>query len=298
MVTPGALKVLITARLRARQAREREQGQLLDAETDWHGQIQQKLQGLWDTQQFWNFTRCGNEDFFRTCKECGRVEKKPYACCLKFCPRCQFRVTATRRRLLEFWTSKISQPKHLVLTQTNFPILTRRKIKMHTRACAALRRARCFEKVLGGCRSTEITNEGRGWHLHSHWLLDVRWLDMPAVARSWGKLVGQEFAICKVKDVREKQFLQEITKYVVKGCDLATWPAEHLLEFVTAIRGLRFFSSFGSLAFAAPAIRREIAAAKAPTEPCPCGSTAFVYEDEQDAVLHEILSADRRNRRK
>jgi len=83
--------------------------------------------------------------------------------------------------------------------------------------------------------------------LHSHWLLDVRWLDMKGVSLTWSGLVGQEFAIVKIKDARDRDYLQEVTKYVAEGSELAKWPAEHLLEFVTAIRSRRFFFAFGSL---------------------------------------------------
>jgi hypothetical protein len=182
---------------------------------------------------------------------------------------------------------KISQPKHLVLTQQNFTILTRRRIRLHSLALAKLRRKKCFQSVKGGCVSVEITNEERGWHMHSHWLLDATWLDMTNVSKAWGKLVGQNFAIVKIKDIRGTSYLQEVSKYVVKGSDLAAWPPEHILEFVRAVKGLRFFSSFGSLLKLAPAIRAELHALKPPPPVCECGCGEFVYEDETD---HEIAS--------
>ena len=124
-------------------------------------------------------------------------------------------------------------------------------------------------------------------------LLDVDWLDMPEVAKAWGKLVGQEFAIVKIKDVREKEYLQEICKYVVEGSELAKWPAELINEFVRAQRGLRMFNSFGSLREMAPEIRREINAQKPPSPTCECGADDFLYQSEESALLDDVRNLER-----
>ena len=294
--TPSPLAVSIGARIRARRIRERQQGQLLDENQDFHETVRMKLAGLWDCRQFDNFQRCGNEQIFRTCDSCKAVEKFDYRCSLKWCPRCQWIIADRRRKVLQVWAHKISQPKHLVLTQKNFPVLTQRKIREHQKNLARMRKAKCFRKVAGGCVSIEITNEENGWHLHSHWLIDVRWLDMEKVSVAWGKLVGQEFAIVKIKDVREAEYLQEVSKYVCEGSELASWPAEHILEFVTAIKGRRFFFAFGSLFKLGPAIRAELAAQKPELQPCECGCMEFIYENEVDAVLNQFRKEHKKRR--
>jgi hypothetical protein len=133
----------------------------------------------------------------------------------------------------------------------------------------------------------EITNEARGWHVHSHWLIDCRWLDMPSVSRTWAKLVGQSFSICKIKDCRNREYLQEVGKYVCEGSELASWPAEHILEFVTAVRGRRFFFPFGTLFHAGPEIRAELKALNKHDGACECGCHDFRFQDEADIVLEE-----------
>ena len=283
----AALKTLITARLRARRETEREQRQLLNPVEDFAETIIGKLTGYLDTPQFYNFSKCGQEDIYRTCKDCGRWEAFPYKCNIKWCPRCQPRLTRIRRNLISLWSKKIQQPKHLVLTQKNFDVLTRKKIREHTKLLAKMRRTKCFAKVRGGCVSTEITNENRGWHLHAHLLLDVNWLEMDKVSITWGKLVGQEFAIVKVKDVRDEEYLQEICKYVVEGSELAKWQPHQINEFVQAVRGLRMFNSFGTLRELAPQIRAELNMAKPEMPPCKCGCTQFTYETEEASVAHD-----------
>lgn len=293
-MTDLALKTAIRVRVLNRTAAERKQFKLFQENDLFHETVRSRLDGLWDAPQFWNFCRCGNERFYRTCKSCGAVHDFLYACNIKWCPRCQWRIARTRKNLIALWTQKISQPKHMVLTQKNFPILTRKKLREHIRALAKVRRLKCMKEVRGGCISVEITNEGNGWHLHSHWLVDADWLSMPDISQKWGSLVGQEFAIVKVKDVRNTEYLQEVSKYVVEGSELAKWPREHINEFVQACRGVRFFFSFGSMFKLAPIIRAELEAQKPEPPSCECGDSDFVYESEVDAVLNEIRSMDKR----
>ncbi len=269
---------------------------LLDEADQFADTIFQKLSGRLESNQFVNFTRCGKEEIYRTCKDCSQVEKFAYRCNLKWCPRCQWRLSAKRKDLLTLWATKIKQPKHLVLTQKNFPILTRRKLKEHSGCLAALRRRKLFSQVKGGCVSVEITNEDRGWHLHSHWLLDVRFIPIERISRVWGELVGQEFAICKIMDVRHRDYAQEICKYVCDGSEIAKWPAEHIHEFVTAIRGRRFFGSFGSLRKLSPMIRAELEAEKPEPVACNCGCSEFRFESETQTVVNEVRALERSGR--
>jgi hypothetical protein len=294
MTTDARLAEIIRMRAAARRSRERAQRPLLPEDNDYHETIRMKLDGLWDCAQFWNYSKCGHERIFRTCRECGDVQEFPYRCSLKFCPRCQWWITEKRRRVIAKWSSRITQPKHLVLTQRNFPILTRRKFSLHTKALSKMRRSKCFESVSGGCVSIEVTNETRGWHVHSHWLIDCRWLDMAEVSRTWGQLVGQEFSIVKIKDARAKDYLQEVSKYVCEGSELARWPAEQILEFVTAIRGRRFFFAFGSLFHEGKAIRAEIVKENAHSLQCECGCCDFIFEDETTSILREIRTAKKK----
>jgi hypothetical protein len=284
----AATRTIIRARLRARVNQEKQQGQLLSNLDDFAETIRVKLSGLLESNQFYNFSRCGRDNIYRTCEDCGTVEEFSYRCNLKWCPRCQQRLGNIRRNLISLWAKRITQPKHLIVTQKNFPTLTRTIIRRHTIQLAKLRRSKCFRNVKGGCVSTEITNEGNGWHLHAHMLLNVRWLDMEKVSITWGKLVGQQFAIVKVKDVRREDYLQEICKYVVEGSELAKWPAELINEFVQAVRGLRMFNSFGALRELAPEIRREIFAAKPPPKICKCGCGQFIYESEEQAICRDV----------
>ena len=293
----NAIATLIRARVRAKVENAKRQGQLLDNNDDFHETIRIKLQGLQESNQFYNFSRCGSDEIFRTCRNCGKWETFEYRCNLKWCPRCQQRLSIIRKNLIGMWAKKIAQPKHLVLTHRNFPTLTRRKIREHTRDLARMRRSKCFREVRGGCVSTEITNEQRGWHLHAHLLIDVTWLDMPDVSRRWGKICGQEFAIVKIKDVRDRDYLHEICKYIVEGSELAKWKPDELNEFVQAVKGVRMFNSFGSLRDLAPQIRKELFSQKPDPPMCDCGSMDYTYEDQTQVTVRDAEKLNHLNSR-
>jgi hypothetical protein len=172
---------------------------LLQPEQIWKQSLLSKIEGLIPYEVFESLSKCGVEDIFRTCKGCGNWKTFQWRCSLKFCPLCNWRIARKRAEMLNLWNFQIKQPKHIVVTQRNFPVLTRQKVRDFGRALAKLRRQKVWKDVKGGCVSTEITNEGRGWHLHAHILVEARWVDAGLLAVTWGKLVGQQFGIVKVK---------------------------------------------------------------------------------------------------
>lgn len=297
--TEADIRRIIRERAIIRAANNRRQKSLFDDNKLFKETIAGKLDGLLESTSFYNFLRCGANDLVRRCTTCGDVKNFRYQCSLKWCPNCNWKIAKRRRELISLWAQKIQQPKHLVLTQKNFPILTRSRLQEFGVALARLRRTTVCEKITGGCVSWEITNEGSGWHLHAHCLVDVAWLNMKELSRVWGKQVGQKFAIVKITDAREGEYLSEICKYVVEGSELAKWPAEQILEFVTAIKGKRFFMSFGSLRKLASVIRAEIEANKQPPPTCECGCEDFKYTDsfaEEVASISREVEAKQRAR--
>ena len=273
---------------RARFEREKRQTELIPVHELHKASVAAKLIGIATGTQVNNFQRCGVEEMYVTCKDCGTSETFYYNCNRKWCPRCAPRLARIRAEKLKVWSTWILQPKHLVLTMRNFPVLTRAVIRRFQKALLRLRKQTCWSEVLGGCCTLEITNEGRGWHLHAHILIDCRWMDMEALSVSWGKLIGQEFGIVKIKDVRGSDYLAEVSKYVVKGSELAKWSGDQLWEFISAIRGCRFFFAFGSLFKMGSEIRAAIAMLTPDRKTCECGCQEFKVQSEADAVLEQI----------
>jgi hypothetical protein len=165
----------------------------------------------------------------------------------------------------------------------NFEMLTKRQVKFFQRQLLALRHQKIFRPVRGGCCSIEFTHEGRGWHMHAHLLLDVRYLDTVALSKIWAKRLGQEIAVLKIIDVRGTDYVKEISKYVVEGSELAKWDGNLINQFITAIRGRRFFTSFGSLRKLAPQIKEQLAFTAREKFKCECGSRSFKFGGQSDS---------------
>lgn len=167
----------------------------------------------------------------------------------------------------------IKQPKHVVLTARNTETLTHRRVKEFKAAFARLRRSRFARNWRGGFYSLELTNEGRGWHLHLHALIDANWIDAKELAIQWSRYIGQDFAIVKVKDTRDRNYLAEVTKYVADGQQIATWTAEAVTEYVLAFAGLRTFGVFGSLYGRRKEFTDWLKQLQYERPVCPCGCT-------------------------
>lgn len=270
---------------------------LIEPERIWKETLLAKIQGLVDYGLYERLSKCGVEEHYATCVECGAWDVFYYQCCNKFCPLCNWRIARKRADLLKAWTTTIKQPKHIVLTMQNFAVLTKREVRIFRLAFSKLRRRKLWEQVKGGCISMEVTNEGRGWHLHAHILADVRWIDAGQLAKEWARLVGQQFGIVKVKDCRGMEYLGEITKYVAKPAQLCSWHPEEIAQFIGTVTKSRWFATFGTLF----KLRKQVAALLEPTErhtkTCKCGCEDFRYTDEVSEVCRDAERNARSRRR-
>lgn len=216
---------------------------LLPAEAVIRRSVAAKLRAGGERELASRLDRCGAEVGSLRCPDCGLSRPARYTCNLRWCPVCAWRIAAKRAALVSAWARTCRQPKHVVLTGRNSDAPEPRR---YGRAFAALRRQRPF-RWKRGCRTIETTNEGRGWHVHIHALVDVKWIDAGELARRWGRLLDQEFAIVKVKDARLAEYLAELAKYACKPTQLAAWSPEEAVMFVRAMQGVRTFSTFGDL---------------------------------------------------
>lgn len=259
-----------------------------ESENALHRRICQKIESLPPSvarpKWFESFSKCGKPNgAIVKCFECGEVHPLVHRCSLKFCPICAWRITSKRRARMEAWQRTIKGAKHLVLTQRNSAEITRATISTLLKNCKKLRRQDCFSKVRGGCFTVELTNESRGWHAHTHWLIDSDYLNMPDVSQAWAALVGQDFAICKIKDARDKCYAAEVTKYVVKGSELARWSGLDIIAFCNSVRGSRLFAVFGSAFKERSKVKAVLAAMEIKRESkCEaCGSCEVHYLPDQ-----------------
>jgi hypothetical protein len=140
-----------------------------------------------------------------------------------------------------------------------------------------------------------VTNEDRGWHLHLHALIDCRWIDQVELSTVWAKIVGQDIAIVHVSDCRDGQYLREVSKYAVKGTDLATWPSTTLGQYVKAFTGVRTFGTFGTLRNRKKAFKEWQALNEADAAACPCGCVHFKLFTEKEWEWQTLVGGNAPN---
>jgi hypothetical protein len=230
---------------------------------------------------------CHTHYTFAVCTGCGGVSKFPNRCDQFFCPECQPRLSMDRKRAVEWWTHEISQPKHVVLTIRNFRSLGKKQIQFLRDSFTRLRRSKFARNWIGGFYSMETTKEGRGWHLHLHCLAEAKWIDAIQLSEQWRASTRGLGYIVKVKDARDSNYLAEVTKYAVKGVELACWSPEDILTFITAFDGVRTFGVFGSLYGKRTQFAEWFKFLRDNKPLCKCGCREARYYDE-----HSFLELD------
>jgi uncharacterized Zn finger protein (UPF0148 family) len=232
------------------------------------------------------------------CNDCGKEQRFPNRCDQMFCPECQPRLASERKKAVEWWTKLITQPKHVVLTVKNTVDFSKGHIQEFKRWFAALRRRKFCRNWRGGFYSLEVTNEGNGWHLHLHALVDADYIDHNGLVENWLAATNGFGRIVHVADARRRDYLAEVTKYAVKGVMLAAWQPEQIRTFIRAFEGVRSFGVFGDLYGARTEFADFIATLKNAKPKCDCGSCNVVYRSEIDAIVNDFSpERDAQNRR-
>lgn len=225
-----------------------------------------------------------------TCVGCGVRRLVSNRCEKRWCPICAARLARERREQLTWWIATLKQPKHVVLTCRNTEQISRQRVGAFRTALRKLRNQKLASEWKSGVWSLEVTNESRGWHLHAHLLVESRWIDPAELSSAWAKLVGQDFAILKVKDARKEDYLRELIKYVVKSSQLASWSPDEIVSFMDAFTGTRTFGVFGTLSGERSRWKQELRGLRRQRGACECGCRKFHI---QDARLDELNHQER-----
>lgn len=220
---------------------------LWSKQTDFKLSVASKLHKIGMHEEAEKLDQCHTKYTYAVCQGCDTVSKFPNRCDNFYCPECQPRLANDRRRTVEWWTREVQQPKHVVLTVKNIPDLTKAHVHEFVKWLNRLRRRKFARNWNGGFRSLEVTNEGNGWHLHAHLLVDAHWIDKFKLSEEWQSVTNGMGRIVDVSDAREKNYLAEVTKYAVKGVELACWSPDKIKKFIEAFKGVRTFAVFGSL---------------------------------------------------
>jgi len=231
---------------------------------------------------------CHRERSVRLCVGCRGARVFWNRCELKHCPICAERLANERRKAVEWWLHEIKQPKHVVLTARNTEDFCEAYLKWFKDQFGKLRRSKLAKNWRGGMYSIEVTWKREGAHVHLHALIDAHWIDAAALARKWGELMGQDFAIVKVKDARDRSYLGEVAKYVVKGSEMATWQPERVARFIDAISNVRMFGVFGTLYGKRTELKEWLDTIREMRNVCDCGCRQFRILDEQSYEWEQV----------
>lgn len=266
------------------------QKELWQRELLWAESVVAKLDSV-DRPDLANKIRhCHTEKKVIRCCGCGKQTVVFNRCDVGWCPLCAPRLAYRRKERVGWWAALIKQPKHVVLTVKNFPRLNAATVRTFKDCFTRLRRRKFAANWRGGFYSLEVTNEGNGWHLHLHALIDARWIDAGQLSREWAQIVGQDFAIVCVRDCRAHDYLREVTKYAVKGSTLAGWTGQQIADFVQAFDGVRTFGVFGSLYGQQAEWRAWLEESDHENRKCECGCDRFVVLSENEVQWKEIVA--------
>jgi hypothetical protein len=256
------------------------QGEFWTAQTAFKFSIAAKLRSYGRRDIADALDDCHSRFIVAQCVGCGATSKFVNRCDRFYCPECQPRLSRKRKESVEWWTRMISQPKHVVLTVANVPDLTKEHVRFLKDSFSRLRRCKFAANWSGGFYSLEVTNEQKGWHLHIHALVDARWIDARQLSLEWEKATRGWGKIIKVKDTRNKSYLQEVTKYAVKGADLSRWTALEIATFIDVFSKVRTFGVFGNLYGKRTEWREWLDTIGREKAVCKCGCNEVRFFDE------------------
>lgn len=275
-----------------------QQGMLWRSQLDFTATVIAKLRECGRLELTEGIGTCHTECLNLQCTGCKKTQKFWNRCDLFFCPNCQPRLARERLKSVEWWTEQIRSPKHVVLTLENTKSMTPEHVKHLLKSFARLRRMAFCKNWTGGFFRVEVTNEGKGWHLHIHALVDCRFIPQDGLAVAWNQANRGTGYIVRVLGVHGDSYLREVTKYAVKGSEIAKWSGPDIAAFIDAFKGRRTFGVFGKLYKLRAAHREAMTEVAAERATCDCGCTTFKVRSDAELEWLELkvgCPVERRN---
>lgn len=238
--------------------------------------------------------------FNLVCTACGAGRQVEQGCKKRWCPVCAPKITAARIQRFTSAAVRMQWPLAVTLTGPNVKNISG-AVKRFRRALFAFRRSKFWRKELrpgvpkipGGIVSFEITNTGKGWHVHCHLLIDCEWLALETrpprprepstrkaqlckaahreLSRAWGKVLGLETAVVWVERAWGKALLETV-KYNVKPTDLVKAKGR-ISDLIDEIHRMQLVNGFGNCYRMA---KKWAEADKVARPGCTCGECAAV----------------------
>lgn len=228
---------------------------------------------------------CHTLQSIAVCKSCNTTKTFWNRCERRYCPICARRLARERRQQFEFWFRKLHRPKFLTLTMRNTEDLADGVSRLK-KAWQSLRRSKLFEPVKAGLWSIEVTNQGRGWHVHLHAVIEAPFLPQDQIEKAWSKRIGQEQSIVHIKQLTGPDGSREALKYSAKPTEMVNWSDKDLLAYLAVVPKLRLFGVWGKLHGERSAWSEWVADLRAESTKCECGCNTWRILDQPDPKLH------------
>ena len=238
---------------------------------------------------------CGKIHIVMDCSCCGKKYRVPARCNSRFCPKCA-RIRSAK--LIEKYRPYLKAMKHLffvTLTVKNTPDLTKKAIDSLIGSFRELRRREGWRPTWG-LWALEVTNEGKGYNLHIHAVVN-RFINASWLRKTWGELTGSRWVFLQYSDVgRREGAPRELLKYVTK---LSKMTGEAFDLMTEVFKGRRLVNCFGSkkyrlwLKFNSSNKQISGSGEVKPWLTCQCGSKLRYQGMKTEAELtHSILWRD------
>jgi NADH:ubiquinone oxidoreductase subunit len=189
---------------------------------------------------------CGALGVWKVCRNCGHCTVQTNTCKRHHCPECSAARATQRASSMCAAARRAARATHIVLTLRNTTKLTRQAYTQLWKAFARLRRASACRAWRGGAATAETTNDGNGWHLHIHAIVDCPPINTASLSATWFKATKGTGTIVKALPLTTSEHRQAASRYVCKPPRLAAWSGEQLAEFAAATAGARTATSFGN----------------------------------------------------
>jgi len=170
----------------------------------------------------------------------------------------------------------------MVLTVENIPdhALTRDYV-VHLKDCFGQLRRLKFARKWSGFYTVQITNSGRGFHVHIHALIGLPFVDINQVREEWMRLTKGAGRIVKL--VTGHHDFGHLVRYVAKPSEIVSWTPAQVGGFARAFENVKTFSTFGSLWSLRTKYSAWLRETRAENRKCSCcGHRHFHFYTEAD----------------
>jgi hypothetical protein len=255
------------------------------------GGLFEKADALGDCHQYQTIAQCNG---------CSKVVSFWNRCDVFWCPQCSPRLSKKRLEGLMFFVEKMQRTKHLVLTLKNTEVLTKEYLSWARACLSRFRRRQLFRSAKSGLWAMEITNEGKGWHVHFHLVVDCAWLPVREVSAAWESVCGDGSRVVWIEDASRGGLKANLPRYVTKYCGKGfrpeSWTSAQLCEFALAVEDGRTFGVFGELLGARSEWREWLRVHTANKRLCECGCGQKTYLSSGEFMWRQMVREGRGER--